>query len=108
MTDEPIKIAESKRYVGIGVPRNLGELAEELCHNLAAELGESPEAWRGAHDFAAIIKTGITMEVVASIEATGAEVGDVELPELLMIFMVLIGLLEQLPMWPKEDEDAPS
>jgi hypothetical protein len=94
-----------KTVLGIAVPKELGELGVELAHELAIQLGESPEAWRGARDFAVIVRAGITAELAHSIECTGQEEGEVALPELHMIFLIGIEVLARMPMWPKDDDD---
>lgn len=90
----------SKHYGVQAVPPETAKLAGDCAAEIAVNLGESPEAWRGAAEMARFIKAVVMADVDAVMEVEGKLVVN----EAALTTLLTIAMLEGLPLWPPEEE----
>jgi hypothetical protein len=78
----------------------VAELAGDCARQIATNLGESPEAWRGAAEMALFIKAVVTANV--EVVDDNPALGDQQITQLLTV-----AFLEQLPLWPADVSGEP-
>lgn len=79
------------------------KLSGDCAGQITVDLGESPEAWRGAAIMAHFIKSTVMAAVDADLDLTGELVID----EFRLCQLLTVGFLEQLPMWPADISGEP-
>lgn len=90
----------SKHYGVQAVPPETAKLAGDCAAEIAVNLGESPEAWRGAAEAARFIKAVVMADVDSLMEVEG----ELIISEAAITTLLTFAMLERLPMWPPEEE----
>jgi hypothetical protein len=86
----------TKRYEMKPVDPETARLAGDCAAQIATDLGESPEAWRGAAVMAHFIKA----TCMAMVDADLDETGQLLISEGTLTQLLTVGMLENLPTWP--------
>lgn len=81
------------------IPEELVEFARKAARQIARDLGESPEAWRGAAVLGWLIKSGAIAEAESAIH--NGDGGPLEMSESCLVFTFVVALLELYPGWPE-------